>query len=59
MNIKAFAKEAGVSRNTIHDWINRGLLETKMWGKKPYLTSLDLTLVPHIKKLLKENQHRV
>jgi len=59
LNISEFATKAHTSRETVYDWIERGFLEKKHWGKKPYLTQEDLMLVPSIRKLLKENQHRL
>jgi DNA-binding transcriptional MerR regulator len=59
LTIEEFRKQAGVSRQTIYDWMARGFIQRKNFGKKPYFDIEDLLNVPAIKKTLKQNQHKL
>lgn len=54
-----FIRQAGVSRQTIYDWMDRGFLKKKTFGHRPYFTQEDLMLVPTIRTALKKNQYRM
>lgn len=59
MSLSDFALKAGISRQTLNNWLERGFLTRKYDEKTPYLTGKDFGLVPEIRKLLKTNQHRL
>lgn len=59
LTMKEFTKKAGVSRQTVYDWMKRGFIKQKRFGMKILFTDKDLSNVPNIKKILKNNQHRL
>jgi len=59
LTMQQFKEQSGVSRQTIYDWLNRGFIKRKSFGKKPYFTQADLARIPAIRKTLKENQNRI
>ena len=59
MTMKEFCKQAGKSRQTITDWLNRGFIEKKLFGNKLVFSQEDLANVPSIQKTLKQNQHKL
>jgi len=58
MDSLQFCKLAGITKPTMHSWLNEGLLERKMLnGKALYFTDKDLKKVPKIKKQMKIRKH--
>ena len=57
--MKEFTKRSKLSRQTVYDWMKRGFIERKNFGKKPMFTEEDLINVPSIQNMLKQNQHRL
>lgn len=57
--MKEFTKRSKLSRQTVYDWMERGFIERKNFGKKPMFTEEDLINVPSIQNMLKQNQHRL
>ena len=58
-SVTKFSAQGKISKPTIYDWVKRGFLEAKKWGGRDYFTSADLLLIPKIRKLLRQNQHRI
>ena len=59
MTMKKFIDKADISRQTAYDWMERGFIKRKYFGTKPKFSDEDLADVPNIKKMLKQNQHRL
>lgn len=59
LTMKEFTEQGKVSRQTVYDWMERGFIKRKNFGKKPYFTQSDLGLIPAIRRTLKQNQYRM
>jgi len=58
MNSTQFCKMADITKTTMFNWLNEGVIEKKMLnGKALYFTGEDLKKVPIIKAKMKIRKH--
>jgi len=53
-----FVEQSGKSRQTIHDWVRRGLVEPRMFGGRRVFGVDDILRVPLIIRTLEKNRGR-